>query len=92
LGYPTSGEWGTPDGLGRANVFQRGVVYWSQGTGAHEVQGSIYNTWASLGWERSALGYPTSGEFSVPGGRQSNFQHGSITWTAATGAVTVTYT
>jgi uncharacterized protein with LGFP repeats len=56
------------------------------------VQGSIYQAWAGLGWQTSALGYPTSGEFAVPGGRRSNFQHGFITWTAATGAVTVTYT
>ncbi|MFL6142790.1 MAG: GH25 family lysozyme [Labedaea sp.] len=92
LAYPTTGELGTPDGVGRASFFQRGAIYWTNATGAHEVQGSIYNTWASLGYQTSALGYPTSGEFDVAGGRRSNFEHGFITWSAVNGAVTVSYT
>ena len=56
-------------------------------TEAHEVQGAIRSKWADLGWERSRLGYPTSDEVAVPGGRRNTFQHGSITWVAATGAL-----
>jgi len=91
LGYPVTDETGTPDGVGRFNGFQGGAVYWTPRTGAHEVHGAILSTWASLGWERSALGYPVSDEFVVAGGRQSNFERGSISWTAATGAVRVSY-
>jgi hypothetical protein len=53
------------------------------------VHGAIYAKWASLGWERSALGYPTSDEYAIPGGRRNNFVHGTISWDAATGATTV---
>jgi cell wall-associated NlpC family hydrolase len=34
------------------------------------------------------LGYPTSNEYAVPGGRRSNFQFGYVTWTPSTGART----
>jgi uncharacterized protein with LGFP repeats len=29
--------------------------------------------------------------YAVPGGRATDFEHGRITWNAATGATTVTY-
>jgi uncharacterized protein with LGFP repeats len=36
----------------------------------------------------SYLGYPTSGEYSIPnGGRNNDFQHGFINWFPNTGAV-----
>jgi uncharacterized protein with LGFP repeats/glucose/arabinose dehydrogenase len=88
LGYPTTGEQSSADGVGKASFFQRGALYWTQQTGAHEVQGSIYNRWAALGWHTSYLGYPVTGEFAIPGGRRSNFQNGYITWNATTGQVT----
>lgn len=50
-------------------------------TGAHEVHGAILDLWASLGFERSRLGYPTSDETDMPGGRVSHFEHGQIRWT-----------
>lgn len=52
-------------------------------SGAHEVYGSIRARWVQQGWERGPLGYPVSGEYAVPGGRQSDFQGGSIRWDAA---------
>ncbi len=87
LGFPTTNELPTPDGVGRFNHFEGGSVYWTPRTTAHEVHGAIRDRWAGLGWELSYLGYPTSDEFSVPGGRRSTFERGSITWTAATGQV-----
>lgn len=78
LGYPTTNELPTPDGTGRYNHFRGGSVYWSPQTGAHEVYGAILERWSQLGWETSWLGYPTSGEYDVPGGRRSNFQGGWI--------------
>ncbi|SDC82350.1 Glucose/arabinose dehydrogenase, beta-propeller fold, partial [Prauserella marina] len=85
LGYPTTDESTTPDGVGKYNHFSKaGSVYWTPGTGAHEVYGAIRVRWKALGWERSYLRYPTSGEFAVAGGRRNNFQGGYIVWTAAT--------
>jgi uncharacterized protein with LGFP repeats len=88
LGYPLTDESPTPDGIGRFNHFQGGSIYWTPGIGAHEVHGAIRDKWASMGWERSFLGYPASDEVDVlNGGRVSNFEHGSITWTQSGGAV-----
>jgi len=89
LGYPTTNESRTPDGVGRYNHFSAGSVYWTPATGAHEVHGAIRDRWAALGWELSSLGYPTSDEYAVPNGRRSDFQGGSITWTPAGGATVV---
>jgi uncharacterized protein with LGFP repeats len=90
LGYPLTDETGTPDGIGRFNHFQKGSIYWTPATGAHEVHGGIGGAWASMGWERSQLGYPVSDEYtSAPGFRRVDFQHGSITWNMATGQWTV---
>ncbi len=91
LGYPITNEMTTPDELGEYNHFERGSIYWTPTTGAHEVHGAIRDKWSSLGWERSPLGYPVSDETDeVDGtGRFNLFQHGSIHWTSATGAVTV---
>lgn len=87
LGFPTTDETATPFSVGRYNHFEYGSIYWSPSTGAHEVYGFIRDRWAALGWEKSYLGYPTSGEFAIPGGRRSNFQYGYIEYNAATGAV-----
>jgi glucose/arabinose dehydrogenase len=82
LGYPTTSEKPTPDRAGRYNHFtgQDGPasIYWTSGTGAWEVYGAIRRRWSALGWERSYLGYPTTGEFAIPGGRRNNFQRGYI--------------
>ncbi|GAA2337028.1 PQQ-dependent sugar dehydrogenase [Saccharopolyspora halophila] len=88
MGYPTTDETRTPDGVGRFNHFSKAAsIYWTPGTGAHEVHGRIRERWVALGWERSYLGYPTTGEFAVSGGRQSNFQHGYVRWFAANNTV-----
>ncbi|MDI1323808.1 MAG: hypothetical protein PSV36_13750 [Algoriphagus sp.] len=87
LGYPLTNETTTPDGIGRYNHFQHGSIYWSPGTGAFEVHGLIRSHWASIGWERSILGYPISDELVVFGGdgRISHFQRGSIYWSPTAG-------
>ena len=85
LGYPTTDETGTPDGRGRFNHFEHGSIYWTPQTGAHEVHGAILGLWASMGFERSRLGYPTSDEMDMPGGRMSNFERGQIRWTPTGG-------
>ena len=87
LGYPLTDEQPSADGAGRYNNFQGGSLYWSPTTGAHSVQGAIRDSWAAQGWETGPLGYPTSDEYTVPGGRQSDFQGGSLFWDASTGSV-----
>ena len=87
LGYPITDVQVTPDGLGRFVLFRgkvNGAIFYTVPTGAHEVHGYIFDKWASLGSEKSSLGYPTSDEMDdVPGpkgGRVSIFQNGSIHW------------
>ena len=88
LGYPTTDETATPDGRGRYNHFQGGSIYWHPKTRAHEVHGAIRDKWASLGWERSSLGYPRTDEMTTLDGkgRVSRFQGGWIYWYPDTGA------
>ncbi|WP_432561628.1 SpoIID/LytB domain-containing protein [Kineococcus sp. SYSU DK003] len=87
LGFPTTGDTRTPNGVGYYNHFQGGSVYWSPGTGAHAVGGAIRDRWAGLGWE-TGLGFPTSSDARTPNGLgwYTHFQGGSIYWTAFTGA------
>ena len=93
LGYPTTNETATPDGVGRFNHFKKGTtegsIYWTAATGAWEVHGNIRLKWAELNWEKGALGYPMSDEYAVTGGRESEFQKGFLTFNASTGTVTV---
>lgn len=86
LGFPITNELAAPDRTGRFEVFQGGSIYWSPLTGAHEIQGDIREKWGAIGYEGSVLGYPASDEHDVPGGRQSDFLFGSITWRPSTGA------
>ncbi len=88
VGYPTTDESGTPDGVGRYNHFTGGdgaSIYYSPATGAFSVHGAIRDKWAAQGWERSALGYPTSDENAASSGRMSNFGNGAIYWSPTTG-------
>jgi hypothetical protein len=87
VGYPTTGETGTPDGVGRFNHFGGLSIYWTGNTGAHEVHGSIRDKWAATGWE-NGVGYPTTDESGTPDGvgRFNHFTNGSIYWSSTTGA------
>src|SRR3712207_899228 len=88
FGVPTTDERATPDGVGRFNHFTTDAsIYWAPGVGAHAVQGQIRNLWAGLGWERSALGYPTGDERATAdgAGRYSTFQIGAVFWKPALG-------
>jgi uncharacterized protein with LGFP repeats len=99
FGYPVTDESPCPDRRGRFNHFRAmqipnhpdASIYWTPQTGPHEVHGAIRGKWASLGWERSSLGYPTQDEHdfrvqaSDSGGRRSDFEHGWIYWTPRRG-------
>ncbi|QBS44845.1 LGFP repeat-containing protein [Nocardia sp. CS682] len=80
LGYPTSDEVVAPDGMGRFNRFDRGMIYWSPSAGAHSVTGRILEVWAGAGYERSQYGYPIGDAVpaSEPGAVLQQFERGSI--------------
>ena len=78
LGFPTTSETITPDGVGRFNHFEHGSIYWTPDTGAQVVMADIANAWADEGWETGRLGYPTSERYDVPGGVAQDFEGGYI--------------
>ncbi|CAJ1505661.1 N-acetylmuramoyl-L-alanine amidase [[Mycobacterium] kokjensenii] len=86
LGSPTSPE-GVGEGSTRYATFEHGAMYWSPETGAQPITGAIYAAWASLGYERGALGLPTSAEIHEPEWVGQNFQHGTLNYNRATAAV-----
>jgi uncharacterized protein with LGFP repeats len=93
LGWPTSDEHSVTSGYsgaaGRANTFQHGIViWWANGNGTYEVQGSIYS--AYLG-QQAALGFPISNEYTNGlGNRESDFENGLIQYNPSTHQTTVT--
>lgn len=98
LGYPTTDQAGTPDGVGAYNAFANdGYIYTTPQLGPWSIHGPIRDKWASLGWEQSFLGYPVSDQTPTPDGlgqfnhftklvNGQQIDHGSIYWTDKTGA------
>ncbi len=87
LGKPTSPE-ASGEGATRYATFEHGAVYWSPTTGAEPVTGELYNAWGTLGFERGALGLPTSAEIAEPLWIVQNFQHGTLNFDREKGTVT----
>jgi len=87
LGAPKSPE-ASGEGPTRYANFERGAIYWSPTSGAEPVTGEIYKAWGSLGFERGALGLPTSGEIQEPLWVVQNFQHGTLNFDRENGTVT----
>ncbi|NJN95844.1 MAG: hypothetical protein HC875_17930 [Anaerolineales bacterium] len=96
LGYPITDETSTPQHhgrVGRYNHFEDGSIYWEPGAKeAFSIRGPIRDKWASLGWERSILGYPISDErFFIDKKQQAwqynTFEEGWIFWREAAGAI-----
>jgi uncharacterized protein with LGFP repeats len=88
LRYPLDSTSPTANRDGTYQHFQGGSIFWSSTTGAHWLSGAIRRTWASLGWERSWLGYPTTDPYAVTVGVRQGFQHGFLIWNRTTGVVT----
>lgn len=86
LGAPTSPESGGKDST-RYATFDRGAMYWSPETDAQPLTGAIYDAWAALGYERGALGLPTSAELQEPLWIGQNFQHGTLNFNRLDGTV-----
>lgn len=87
LSAPTSLE-AAAEGDARYATFANGAMYWSPETGAQPVVGALYVAWAGLGYERSVLGLPTSGEIQEPLWIGQNFQHGTLNFDRLNGTVT----
>lgn len=87
LGAPRSPEAAGEAGA-RYATFENGAMYWSPQSGAEPVTGAIYDAWASLGYERGALGLPTSGEIQEPQWIVQNFAHGTLNFDREKGTVT----
>jgi uncharacterized protein with LGFP repeats len=77
LGAPKTPETAGADDS-RYVTFANGALYWSPVSGAEPVTGAIYTAWGKLGFERGALGLPTSGEIQEPQWIVQNFQHGTL--------------
>ncbi len=82
FGYPRTDEFcGLRNGgCGQHFQYRNGSIYWSPASGAHPVEGKIKGAWADLGWEKSWLGYPTSGEYKQDGLVFQNFEGGWLSW------------
>ncbi len=89
LGYPLTDELGAPDGVGRFHHFQRGSIYWTPATGAHEVHGAIQRRYKDEGETTSSLRFPVTDVFAISGGERCEFQGGAIEWDASTDTTTV---
>jgi stage II sporulation protein D len=88
LGKVLTREYAVPGGA--VQRFAGGRIYFSRGTGAHELVGAILTAYRNRGGVTSALGFPTSGVRAVAGGQRATFEHGTLTWTSATGHTVLT--
>src|SRR5699024_5812131 len=79
-------------GRGVGQDFIGGQAFWSPETGAHLTGGLIGGRYQTSGGPEGPLGFPTTDEIDTPfkRGAFNHFEHGSIYWSPATGAHTVT--
>ncbi|WP_159440968.1 LGFP repeat-containing protein [Agromyces cerinus] len=97
LGSATTPHTRLGEGEMYRREYERGAVYWSARTGAHEVHGAIAEHWNGVGAETSFLGFPTTDEqplaASESGGRIAggfaHFEGGSIYWSPGHGPAIV---
>ncbi|WP_054816308.1 LGFP repeat-containing protein [Nocardia arizonensis] len=89
LGVPLGAEQVGPGG-GKYQDFVGGTIYQAPDGDPHIVWGEIRTAWEDNGGANGKLGYPTSDETDIPGGKQSTFTGGTITW--VDGQITVTPT
>ncbi|MBB5912585.1 uncharacterized protein with LGFP repeats [Nocardia transvalensis] len=89
LGEPTGAAVSGPDG-GSCQEFTAGLICSSEKTGSHVVWGDIRQEWENSGGVNSKLGYPTTDEKDIAGGKESDFTGGTISWTSVDRKTTVT--
>lgn len=61
-------------------AYERGTIYWSESTGAHEQHGPIFNAYLAVGAETSPLGLPITDVMPTSDGvaSVSRYQRGAI--------------
>jgi len=90
IGRPLTDELPARTQGGRYNYFERGAIYWTQGTWSHTVKDSFYNNWAAQGWETGYMGYPMTEELpAANGGVYQQYQGTMQYWSPRTGAHTI---
>ncbi|WP_345493157.1 LGFP repeat-containing protein [Nocardia callitridis] len=87
LGAPLQAEESAPED-GKFQDFTGGTIYEPKEGEPHIVWGEIRKAWEENGGASGELGYPTSDEQDIQGGKQSDFTGGTITW--VDGQTTVT--
>lgn len=87
LGYPKSSMKSVIDFRGSFAHFEKGDIYASPQTGAHQVHGAVLSYYLARGGPTGSLGYPTT-ELDPPGAarRYQSFERGRISY--ANGTVT----
>lgn len=91
FGYPVSAARQV-DGGGAVQEFQNGVAVRDADGDVRMVEGRIGAKYMDDGGPAdSALGFPTSEEITVAGGRFTQFENGNIYWSASTGANIIRY-
>ncbi|WP_165073754.1 LGFP repeat-containing protein [Paludisphaera rhizosphaerae] len=85
LGLPQYDQVTQSNG-GISAAFNGGTLLARPGGGAFVIYGAIRDKYYAVGAYDGPLGFPTSDEMSVGPTRMNSFEHGSIYWTAATGA------
>jgi SpoIID/LytB domain protein len=83
LGMPT-GDTTAITG-GKMSAYERGRIYWSSKTAAHEVHGAVLSKYLSTGGHKK-WGFPTTDELPATGGRKAHFQKARIYFSKANGA------
>jgi stage II sporulation protein D len=76
LGKVKSKEYRVADGS--AQVFDRGRIFYSRATGAHELYGPILRAYRRSGGAGSELGLPRTTVQPLGAGSSATFQHGAI--------------
>lgn len=83
-GFPTSNEY--PIGVGRAQKYQSGTVYWSPSTGAQATTpGDIENRYIDLGAAAGTLGFPIAEQITNGESRWQQFANGYLLHGPTTG-------
>lgn len=87
LGAALTGLLPAPEGQTRAD-FANGSIYTTPTGQVVSVLGQIFKQFVAMGSESGSLGLPTSDEYRIPNGWQSDFENGSLSFDEITGIVT----
>src|SRR5205814_5193309 len=78
LGFPTSDETETDDGLYQAQYFEHGAIIQVRGTNGVCIQGDFYQAWRQAGGELGEWGYPVADQLEIAGGTAVYFERGCM--------------